>query len=230
MKTTLPSALVIIVAAGSLLLVSCASTGVKRSASAASILDSKTARLNQFNDLLTTLNGSLSALEQAASTDPRKPYNAFTSTTKKLNHESVAIDKEATSLQQQTRKRFDLWQAEIATIQDEDLRHKAERRREEEMAKSKEIETSMQKMVQSYQPLKGKLQDLQTFLDNDLNASGINSATRLISVVRKDSESLQNEIQQMVQAIDKVSAETSPRPAAKVPDSTEAKAATTEAK
>src|SRR5262245_41268808 len=106
MKTNLRSALLIVLAAGSLWLVSCASTGEKRSPSAAAVLDSKTARLNQFNDLLTALNGSLTALEESSSTDPRKSYTTFTSTAKKLSNEAAAIEKDAVNLQQQTRKRF----------------------------------------------------------------------------------------------------------------------------
>ena len=205
MKTSILTAL------SMLALVGCAQkTGVDRAAAAAQSMDELKKLAGDCNTQIDKTIASLNALNTVKSGDPKPAFATFT--TELSNAQSLAASVKSTSdsMRAGGRSFFAEWEKQIETIKDAELKAKAKARADERSKEYAKIEQSMDTARGKWTSFNASLEDLKGYLQNDLNAKGIESVSGKIKQANLDSVDLKNSINVISAQLDKVSAELSP--------------------
>ncbi len=118
---------------------------------------------------------------------------------------------EADQMKAKGRTYFEAWEKDIATISNPDIRAKAEKRRDQRTKLYHRIDKAMQEAKPSLDPFLSDLNDIKTFLGNDLTAAGRDSAKSLISRANSEGATVERRLQKVIAELDKVSADFEPK-------------------
>jgi chromosome segregation ATPase len=99
------------------------------------------------------------------------------------------------------------WQARLATIHDADLRQRSAERRDTVLAKFGDLSSSVDTAKASFEPWMQKVVDLRTYLESDLNTSGVDHARDKIDEVSSEAESVNQSLAEVVDRLESMSQE-----------------------
>ena len=113
--------------------------------------------------------------------------------------------REATSAMEANGKAyFAEWDAQIAAIQNEDIRERSAERRQAVEASLSEIKEDYQSARDTFQPLMNDLKDIRTALEADLTMNGLDAVKKTVKKTNSSAEDLKESLQELAEGFRKV--------------------------
>lgn len=131
------------------------------------------------------VTASLNKLVNAQNQDLRPLFKDYSSNVDKLDSIAKDVKKRAEEMKSKGQAYFKEWDAELAKINNEDIKTRSADRRTDVEQSFQRLSDASQKLKSVYQPLMSDLQDIRTALNNDLTPAGVQNikpiAERVIS-------------------------------------------------
>lgn len=179
----------------------CATQGYKKADQTGIDLQNLRKDIVEFKQALDTSLARLNEVSEAAATNPRPAFEAYSKSLAQLASVSRRTDKRTQTLQTQGQAYFQQWQRELETISNPEIRQVAQERKEQQKQLFDRLEPAAKQMWTHYEPLFSDLQDLRKMLSHDLTHSGIQAARGLIrkntelgSIVQSDLDEVAREL------------------------------------
>ena len=148
---------------------------------------------------VTAVLSSLNEVASKAASGPRPAYDAYVDRVSETESKTKGLLGGAESLKARGEAYFREWGEELATIQNADIRKRAEDRRQKMKATYGKIDVAVTGAREALGPFNSDLKDLRTFLGNELTPAGITGAQDLISKVHAQGE----KVKERLEALDK---------------------------
>jgi len=103
------------------------------------------------------------------------------------------------------------WDAQIAAINDQELRSLSTERRQQVSDSYARIQQEMQNSKAAFEPLLSDLKDIGTYLDNNLTAEGMDAVKPLLPPAKNRAITVRDSINHVMRELDKVAAAISAR-------------------
>jgi predicted nucleic acid-binding Zn-ribbon protein len=199
---------------GALALVAgCASpppSGVDRAEAAAESMAMVRSLTNECRKQIDETLSALNAVSAAKSGNTKPAYEKFVAEIEKSRSLAGKTKATADAMRAKGRAFFADWEKEIETIKDPEMKARAQARTIERSKQYASIEETMGTAKGRWTTFSSDLKDLKTYLDNDLNAKGIESAANQFKKTNLDGTELKNCIGDLSDILDKVAAELAP--------------------
>jgi hypothetical protein len=186
----------------------CGTTGYKRSDDAAVNCQAAAVAVQSESLKLATTTDALNDLVNQPATDAKPQFLRFSAALDRL----VSSAKSATNhINRVTRKRaayFEVWDKEIATIGNEDIRRASQTRKAEVSALFDSAISSHVAAQSKLTPLISYLQDIRRELSTDLTRQGLTAAQPSVTKANESAKEVQTALTQSALDWDKLSART----------------------
>ncbi len=149
---------------------------------------------------------NLSGVTQAAATDPRKAFEAFNKSVDQVEKARSRASKRAAEVKTAGAAYFKTWEAQLATISNEEIRLIAEQRKAEWMEIFSKFGPMLEEAKNDFDPFLANLRDLRSFLSQDLTVSGVDAANSIIEQTRNDGIELQGALDNLIDELNSLSA------------------------
>jgi hypothetical protein len=151
----------------------CASTGNDKSASAVKSLAKSSSLIDKCTVLIDQTQARLNDLVSNPNPDLRKQFDAFNSSVNDLGSTAQEVSSKADEMKAQGAAYFTKWDEETAKMQNEDIRHRSQERKQEVAANFARISQQYDDTKTAFRPFLSDLRDVQNFLNTDLTAGGL---------------------------------------------------------
>lgn len=203
---TWSSVLLIIAALG---ISSCATTGMQRSDDTRTTMEAMDNDIQEVSQLLDATEASLEALMRPSQTDVKQVFESYSNNVEKM----VALEKEFTKHAEEMKAKgidyFEEWKIEGNEYENPQIQQLSEQRRAElEEIYDKIAENSIG-VNDAFQDYVSDIEEIQTFLSNDLSSKGIEAIRPTSKKVVRKGNNLENAIQNVQTAIQNARAEMS---------------------
>jgi hypothetical protein len=187
------------------------SSGVDRADTAAESMASVRATADECRKQIDEQLAALNAVSAAKTGDPKPAYEKFNA--ELAESQSLAAKTKATAdaMRAKGRAFFADWEKDLESIKDPALKAKAQARASERSKQYASLEEAMGTARGRWATFNSDLIDLKKYLDNDLNAKGIEAAGDLFKKANLDGVELKNRISDVSAILDKVAAELAPK-------------------
>ena len=168
---------------------------------------------DQVNKAKTAVDQTVTTLGQVAVTANTNPRDAFQKFSKSLsNLEATAKDTKASAadMKAQGQAYFAQWEKQLAQIKDAEIRALATSQKAKLQASFDEIRKYSQPLKERFDPWLSDLQDLRTYLSNDLSVSGVDAAKSLFSKTQAEGLKVQESMDELVAELNTVAATLTP--------------------
>lgn len=155
------------------ILAGCASTGYESGAKTAHNIQKAADRITALTAQVDTTLASLNELVGSPKPDLRPQYKAYVANMKTLEKTAKDITKARMAMGTEGKELFAKWDAEIAQINNEDIKTRSQNRKTEVNEKLQAIKRSYAEAEVAYKPFMGDLRDIQKFLSVDLTTGGL---------------------------------------------------------
>ena len=175
----------------------CASKSYDKGTMASVATDSAAAQVATVSTKVTDTLGALNGLAFKPEGDLRKQFDKFNSAVKDLQVAANDLDAKVAVMQAQGQAYLDNWNNQLAAISSEEIRNLSAQRKAT-------VTTNLATAVYSYELTKGALQpflldlrDIQTYLNNDLTASGVAAIKATVAKTKADAVPLRDSIKKL---------------------------------
>jgi chromosome segregation ATPase len=201
MKSVAPVRLASLVAL-SLVMVGCATDkGRERSGKAvSSVADTRMAVLDADKEVKQSLD-AIAKLE-AAPNDLLPAFNAYKTEVRDVKKQAANVRSAAADMRQRAAIYRSAWRAESETLSNEALKESAEARQKRIEERFDRVNQHYTELDAAFGPYIADLDDIQTFLSNDLTFNGVKAASPAIEKARKDGETLRAKLAEMTQVLE----------------------------
>ena len=151
----------------------CASTGKDKSARTVKSLAESSSLIEKANGLMGQTLTQLNDLVANPAPDLQKQFAAFNSSLNKLGDVDKAVRRQAEEMKLMSAAYFAKWDEETARMQNEDIRHRSQARKQEVAARFDRISRQYDETKTAFQPFMADLRDVQNFLTTDLTKGGL---------------------------------------------------------
>jgi hypothetical protein len=151
----------------------CASTGNDKSASTVKSLAKSSRLIDKGTVLIDQTLANLNDLVTNPNPDLRKQSAAFSSSLNDLGSTAKDVSSKADEMKAQGAAYFAKWDEETAKMQNEDIRHRSQARKQEVAANFARISQQYDETKTLFQPFMSDLRDVQNYLNTDLTAGGL---------------------------------------------------------
>lgn len=188
MRTLVALSLAVVASA----LAGCKSTGVDQASSVAGKLRVLSGELDTG---VLKIDGAIGALNQInAKGDLKAQYKAYVSSVDALDSQAAKIRGLRADLTASRDQYVTAWQAQNAAISNPDLRKKGEERKDALVARFTKLSEQSDANRALYDGLIKDLRDVQTYLDHDLNATGVDAIGGSVKQAGKTADKLKEGI------------------------------------
>ncbi|HTL57728.1 MAG TPA: DUF2959 family protein [Candidatus Limnocylindrales bacterium] len=149
---------------------------------------------------------SLDAIAASATTDPRKAFEQYSKAVANLESTANKIKKRGEDMKQQGQAYFDQWEQQLATVKNPDIQKLAAERKAKLQQAFDSIKTLTEPIKEKYEPWMADLKDLQTYLQNDLTVTGVDSAKGLFAKTRNTGAQVQKSMDALVAELNTIAA------------------------
>lgn len=169
------------------------------------------------------LDKTLDALQNItaqAAQDPKPPFNSFASALSSFSSSLKSMTKERAEFETMAQEWFNEFAQRNETISDEDLRKDGTARVEEFRERVADINKQVDALLSDSHAFEGRLNDLRTFLGNDLTTGAVNSVSGRIKDATKDGRGIAERLGKLSKSSEEMAAklraarEMAPPPAA----------------
>ena len=178
-------------------------SGYAHSDSAANHMDDLRESARELSTKIQSSVATLSDVVASAESDPKPAFKRYKQELSAA--ESARGDCEDTfaSIVEECEAYFAQWEAEMATVTDADLKEKADARRKKLEQAIARVKKSMETARTELDTFMTSLQDMKTFLGNDLSPAAIKSVDDKAKKATRDSKKIVDKLDELVQLLDK---------------------------
>jgi hypothetical protein len=139
---------------------------------------------NQIDATLTSLDNLVGANQSPT----QAAFQRYSKDVDKMEAQAKRVDKDKSDMHAQGQKYLADWEASHGKIQNEELRHASQGRREEVMQRMQNIDNSYDRTHTALNAFIRNLEDIRTAMRNDLTPSGVQSisATDIVANARSN--------------------------------------------
>ena len=195
--TTVVKLQLITCAAAAVLLSGCLSRSYDKSAATGTALQATAAQIYQGNAQINLVMASLNNLVERPQADLRPQYDKFSEAVNQLQSLARDVNDKATDMQAKGADYFKDWDQQLATIKNEDIRARSEKRAKEVQAKLFALNGSYQEAKTAFKPFMSDLKDIQTALGNDLTPAGIDAVKKTVAQANKEVKPLKKTVSKL---------------------------------
>jgi hypothetical protein len=138
---------------------------------------------------ITTLDATMNSLNDLVhhpAPDLAPQFAAFSKNLKQLDSQAEDVRRESGSMESKGKSYFTQWDAQIASITNEDLKARSMERRQEVDARFKQIKADYALARDKFKPLLGNLKDVRSVLSSDLTSSGVATVKPTVETLTKE--------------------------------------------
>jgi outer membrane murein-binding lipoprotein Lpp len=159
--------------ATALLVGGCASSGYDKGNKTAENIQTAANRIAALPAQMDKMLGALDELVNKPQADLRPQYKQFKADVADVESAAKDIGAARRSMGEKSKEFFATWDAQIAKINNEDIKARSVERKNEVAQKMENIKRSYTEAETAFRPFMAKLQDVQKYLDVDLTAGGL---------------------------------------------------------
>lgn len=204
----------------SLLLIAaaCKSTGVDRSEGTAQAMRQMKSALEDAPAKINAVTASLEELSEEGG-DMKAEFAAFTRNVDALSSHRERVRSLRADVESNKAVFTSEWEKGIQVIKNEDLRQRAVERREAVVARFAEVAEVADEGKQEFEPWMEKVLDLRSYLENDLNPSGVDSVSDVVREISDGATSVHESITTLLEELDEIAeAIAAAKPPVETPD------------
>jgi hypothetical protein len=208
--TALPTLVAIAVAAAQFFTAANAVAGYKQA-------DKTGASIAEFRDEILNVkkevDAAMVALDKvvaAAASDPRKAFKDFEKAVPRVDSAAQKAKKRAEDMRAKGQEYFKQWEAELATLNNEEVRKLADERKAKLQKTFESIKNFMDPAREQFTAWQGDLQDLQKYLSNDLTIAGVDAAKDLIAKTKTEGQGVQKTLDKVIAELNTIVATLTP--------------------
>jgi hypothetical protein len=200
----------ILLAGGGIALTGCKSTGYDRTSGTVSTMEQIVKDLNAGKQQIDKTVASLKRVVETADTDPRPAFQEFSKDVTTVESIASRVRGRAESMRKQTDAHYAAWEKELTKMSSEDLRDRSQERMDLMKKEFAKIDEAFQKTSEAYDPFIADLKDVRLYLEQDLNPTGIKSASDVIKKTEKDATTLESRVDKAISVIEEVKKKVAP--------------------
>ena len=211
MKTTKQIILVLTSLTAAFVMAGCASSSGYKQA------DKTGKGIADFRDevvkLKQAVDGAMSNLTDTAATaatDPRKAFQAFATSVDQVESARAKVGKRAADMKAAGDAYFKQWQAQLANINNPEIRNLAQKREAKLNAIFSKLRPLVEQAKTDFDPFLADLRDLRTYLNQDLTIAGVDAAKGIIQKTRDHGVMLQKSLDGLIDEMNSVAAQLTP--------------------
>ena len=175
-----PITTLITIIAATGLLAGCASSGYETGTKTAKNIQKAAGKITELTTQVDSTLASLNDLVGSPKPDLRPQYKTFASNLKSLESTATEITEARMAMGEKGKEFFAKWDAEIAQINNEDIKARSQSRKDEVNAKLQSIKRSYSEAEVAFKPYLADLRDVQKFLSVDLTTGGLASIKDIV--------------------------------------------------
>jgi len=160
----------------------------------------------------TDVDQAIAALKtlQGAQLDLTGPYATFRKEIVELQKSAAGVEARASDMRLRSAEYRTTWQEQTQQLTTPELRAAAEQRAARVAERYSTIETSYQSVADAYQPFITRLQEVRTYLSNDLTLAGVRAAAPAFERARTEGQSLLDQISALDSTLSETTSAMSP--------------------
>jgi DNA-binding XRE family transcriptional regulator len=164
----------------------------------------------QTRDQLAATVGALTALTKQEKGDLRPAYEAFTAQVANTEKAALATATRVAWMQGDGMKCFDDWQTTIASINNESLKKKSQKRLDAVKKSYGKVIDEFKEAAEKFKPFLANLNDIQKVLSTDLTAKGVKGLRSTVSSANSNCKSVTRKISEALEEMKAMEKELSP--------------------
>jgi hypothetical protein len=153
----------------------CASTGYEKAGHTTASIEKTASEIHKGNGQIDAVLFALASKVNNPEADIKPQFAKFDAALGKLESLSDDVSKQNAAMQAQGADYFRNWDAELAKIQNEDIRSRSAMRKDAVAARFDRVRVSYVKTKAAFQPFLSDLKDIRTSLATDLTVAGVAS-------------------------------------------------------
>ncbi len=190
---------------GSVMLAGCASTPADRAVSMSKSVASTGRELEASRTAVTQVLTSLNKLVTQPEGDMRGQYKDYLAAVKTLNMTSDKVDSAIAAMINNSQIYFADWGNQIAAISDTTLKQLSTDRKQQAVASLNDLKGSIEKMRAAYKPLVKDLNDIGTYLGNNLTPSGISAMKPRLDTIKLEAVGVRDAVSAVANSLNNFS-------------------------
>jgi hypothetical protein len=190
------------------------SKGYTRATATTSRIDDVRTELELLKIQIDTTSGSVKGLLEGGDQDLRPLYASFVKQISRLEAGANRLDDRVARMREQGRDYYVAWDSEIDTISDPETREQSRARQDQARERFRELVSTVEEVKAVMEPYLTDLRDVQSFLNNDLNPSGVAAISDKALMAADEGETLKAHIDRVTAELEEVNAAISPVPVA----------------
>src|SRR5690349_6841914 len=184
MKTALSRSTLVLACSAVLTLAACATNQIERKQETAASARDVSKEIDTTQTQMDQTLASLDNLMAAQGTQLEPAYKRYSADVDKMKAQSARVNKDADGLRSDSQSYLTNWEAAHGKIQNEELRHTSEQRRQAVMNRFQALRTSYDHTRSSLDAFIRNLEDVRTALQTDLTERGVQAVAQT-DVVQK---------------------------------------------
>jgi chromosome segregation ATPase len=178
-------------------IIGCKSTGPDLAEDTAQAMRSLYKSLEEAPAKLESVTASLTELSKGEG-DMRKQFDVFSKDVDALTSHRNQIRSLREKVNANRDQFQEAWNKRLAEIQDEELRNRAMERQQETVAAFGEITETAESAREMFEPWMQKVLDVRTYLENDLNPSGVASVSDKVKEINRGAGDINDAIENLL--------------------------------
>lgn len=201
--------------AAAMLLAGCAGPSGKKAEKIGSSMSSFRNDLINIKRATDSTIATLNSVVEAANSDPKKAFGAFSSSVAKLDSAVHTLRTRAQEVRTQRDAYFKLWEAELKEVESSEIRKLAETRKARLQETFEKISPLLDQAKKDFEPFSSDIHDLQKYLANDLTLGGIDASKGLIAKALERGRAVQGSLEALIAEMNTAAATVVPPPVIK---------------
>jgi len=179
------------------------SSGNQKAESTAMSMDGLREAVHKLKGRVTAAATSLATVVEKGAVDPKGPFDQYKKDVASVLEGLSTAESNLKSIKSQGQAYFAEWEKQAATITDPDLKEAAAERRTRLAKAIEDVSGQMDEARAEIAPFVTQIQDVQTYLSNDLTPAGIESVEGKSKDITKGAKSIGDELDDVVETLEK---------------------------
>lgn len=180
----------------------CKSAGHDKSDTTARHMDDLRMSVETLKTNVDSAATSLWTVVEKREVDPKPPFDQYKKDVSAVVGFLSRAESNLKAVRAEGQAYFAEWEKQAAAIQDPELKEASEARRAKLTEALEEIGKAMDAARTELAPFVATIQDVQTYLSNDLTPAGVDSIEGKAKKLRKDAESIGEKLDDVVEAVE----------------------------
>jgi len=163
------------------LITGCATSGYESGTKTAKNIQKAADKIGALSKQVDVTLASLNDLVSSPKPDLRPQFKKYTADMKTIGTQAKELTKARMAMGEEGKEFFAKWDAEVAQINNEDIKTRSQARKTEVFDKLQTIKRSYAEAEAAFKPFAGDLKDIEKFLSVDLTTAGLASIKDVVT-------------------------------------------------